>query len=416
MIWWRIPLPSSPPIENKPAPPSRNFALDRFRGYAVAGMIVVNFLGGYACTPRLLRHTNDYCSYADTIMPHFLFAVGLAVAMVCGRFETTDIAQIRQLQWKLAKRCSALLLLAFLLYFPWSDRELTRKISDPNFWFTVWKRDWMQTLSHIAWTTLWMIPCVAWSWTGRWLWLIGSVSFHLYLSEIWYFHWVHAAPSGIDGGPLGFLTWSIPAWTGWWAGDVWLECNRPASNPYRMMRCWLWVAAGLMMTGYVASCGTRRYDREPPEENQADKLAASPVMGDPLPRGAKEQRALVDWLAEPPFVPPPSFSHRAWNYWMMSQKAGTLSYLLFSSGFSLAIYALFEALSGRIAWAYGLFHVMGRNAITCYAIHGFLISWVGTWLSKESAMINVALGLTAVLLTTYSLAAFLHWRRIYVRL
>lgn len=101
---------------------------------------------------------------------------------------------------------------------------------------------------------------------------------------------------------------------------------------------------------------------------------------------------------------------------MMSQKAGTLSYLLFSSGFSLAIYALFEALSGRIAWAYGLFHVMGRNAITCYAIHGFLISWVGTWLSKESAMINVALGLTAVLLTTYSLAAFLHWRRIYVRL
>ena len=47
-------------------------SLDQFRGYTMFGMLLVNFLGGFAICPRILRHTNDYCSYADTIMPQFL--------------------------------------------------------------------------------------------------------------------------------------------------------------------------------------------------------------------------------------------------------------------------------------------------------------------------------------------------------
>ena len=69
------------PIVEKPTT-KRMTALDQFRGYAVAGMVLVNFLGNYACAPRILRHTNDYCSYADTIMPNFLFAVGFSIAVV----------------------------------------------------------------------------------------------------------------------------------------------------------------------------------------------------------------------------------------------------------------------------------------------------------------------------------------------
>ena len=39
----------------------------------MVGMMLVNFVGGYklAC-PYILKHSHDYCSYADTIMPHFL--------------------------------------------------------------------------------------------------------------------------------------------------------------------------------------------------------------------------------------------------------------------------------------------------------------------------------------------------------
>ena len=51
-------------------------SLDQFRGYTVAAMFVVNFLGGFASVPAILRHHNTYCSYADIVMPHFFFAVG----------------------------------------------------------------------------------------------------------------------------------------------------------------------------------------------------------------------------------------------------------------------------------------------------------------------------------------------------
>ena len=50
------------------------------------GMVLVNYLGAYKeVCPRILRHTNDYCSYADTIMPHFFFAAGFALRLSLGR-------------------------------------------------------------------------------------------------------------------------------------------------------------------------------------------------------------------------------------------------------------------------------------------------------------------------------------------
>ena len=45
--------------------------MDQFRGYTVAGMVLVNFVGGLAAFPEVLKHHNGhpYFSYADTIMP-----------------------------------------------------------------------------------------------------------------------------------------------------------------------------------------------------------------------------------------------------------------------------------------------------------------------------------------------------------
>ncbi|MFO0952404.1 MAG: heparan-alpha-glucosaminide N-acetyltransferase domain-containing protein [Isosphaeraceae bacterium] len=66
---------------DRPVPseaPARIVSLDQFRGYTVAGMLLVNFLSGYAAVPAVLKHHNTYCSYADTIMPQFFFAVGFA--------------------------------------------------------------------------------------------------------------------------------------------------------------------------------------------------------------------------------------------------------------------------------------------------------------------------------------------------
>src|SRR5215212_9437339 len=67
-----------PAARPAPAESRRIASLDQFRGYTVVGMLVVNFLAGYQAVPALLKHHNTYCSYADTIMPQFFFAVGFA--------------------------------------------------------------------------------------------------------------------------------------------------------------------------------------------------------------------------------------------------------------------------------------------------------------------------------------------------
>lgn len=41
-------------------------SIDQFRGYAVAAMFLVNYLGAFAVIHPLLKHHNTYCSYADT--------------------------------------------------------------------------------------------------------------------------------------------------------------------------------------------------------------------------------------------------------------------------------------------------------------------------------------------------------------
>src|SRR5262245_32869461 len=68
-------------------PKSRLVSLDQFRGYTIAGMDLVNFVGRFVVSPYLFKHHNTFCSYADTIMPHFLFAVGFSFRLSFGRRE-----------------------------------------------------------------------------------------------------------------------------------------------------------------------------------------------------------------------------------------------------------------------------------------------------------------------------------------
>ncbi len=62
--------------------PQRLTSLDAFRGFAIAGMLLVNNPGTWdpAVVPRLLMHAEWHgCTFADLIFPFFLFAVGMAM-------------------------------------------------------------------------------------------------------------------------------------------------------------------------------------------------------------------------------------------------------------------------------------------------------------------------------------------------
>src|SRR5688572_16811475 len=107
-----VPVPSVSATLRPPG--DRLVSLDQFRGYTVLGMLLVNFLGGYAVCPQILRHSHDYVSYADTIMPQFLFAVGFALRLT---FERRVRAQGAPRAYaRMVRRLLGLVLVSFLIY------------------------------------------------------------------------------------------------------------------------------------------------------------------------------------------------------------------------------------------------------------------------------------------------------------
>jgi len=89
-------------------------SLDQFRGYTVAGMCLVNFLAPFVAIHSVLKHNDTYFSYADSIMPGFLFVVGFAFRLTylkrrreSGRLRTA---------WSYVRRSGKLLLLSLMIY------------------------------------------------------------------------------------------------------------------------------------------------------------------------------------------------------------------------------------------------------------------------------------------------------------
>jgi hypothetical protein len=88
-------------------------SMDQFRGYTVAGMFLVNFLGSFAVIHPLLKHNQIYFSYADSIMPSFLFAVGFS-------FRLTWLKRMQQSSswstvWTYVRRSLALVVLSLVI-------------------------------------------------------------------------------------------------------------------------------------------------------------------------------------------------------------------------------------------------------------------------------------------------------------
>jgi Heparan-alpha-glucosaminide N-acetyltransferase, catalytic len=260
---------NNPPSKKSPVPDlvkkatsNRIISLDQFRGYTVAGMFLVNFVGGYKVwCPWVLRHHNTYISYADTIMPHFLFCVGFAFRLTFGR--RSHSAGLPTAYKRVVKRFLGLLLVSFAVYTVGRRANTWDGLVEMGVWDAIkepLKRNWLQTLGQIAVTSIWVTPVIRASGKIRTLYMVFSGLLHLYLSYVFHFDWVNASPSGIDGGPLGFLTWSIPLILGTLTCDAIVNVG----NKPKLFK--LTFASILIMGfGYILSCGTRLYDLSPAE-------------------------------------------------------------------------------------------------------------------------------------------------------
>ncbi len=407
------------PEPPKPSDPSsqRLNSLDQFRGYTVAGMLLVNFVGGYAVCPRILQHTNDYASYADTIMPQFFFAVGFAFRLTFGR--RLELEGAGAAYRRVVRRLLGLVLVSLVIYTVGSRAETWQALTEMGVWGAVagpLKCQWFQTLMHIAVTGLWLVPVIRARPSVRILWMIGSALIHIGLSHVFYFNWVNGVPhgpTGIDGGPLGFLTWVIPAGVGTLACDVIVSARSRWS-----LAGMLGAAVLLMGFGYLLSCGTRLYDipAESVDALRDNKLAEHPVWPAREQIEAKFSDGRVSaWMAEPPFVPPPGADQRKWNYWMMSQRAGTLSYQIFSAGLSLAIFVLFCIACDRGRFQLPFFRTFGTNALAAYVLHGLVARAVQPFIPRDAPVWYVMAGLLVFFWITWLFVRSLEKQGIYLK-
>lgn len=415
-------------------------SLDQFRGYTVAGMFLVNFLGDFNAIHPVLKHNNTYCSYADTIMPQFFFAVGFALRLtMLRRLENmgTGAAYLRVI-----RRCLALILVSYVL-FPvdlhmrsWSD--LQAKGAWPIIGHIL-KADLWETLAVIGITSMWILPVIAAQPAVRLAFLLGCAMLHLVMAQVFYFHFVFGKPNvldemlrtqgtAFDGGLLGFVTWCIPMLVGSLAYDMVRDSGEAV-----LRRLFLW-ACGLMLIGYLLSCPTTLYTvhSEAETDPRFAPTAASPVLP-PMPFAAVSKRIS---FAEPPFFPPPPTSERLLNDWMMTKRAVTVSIMTFATGFSLFVYALFvwhcdapfgsatsmqswrdnPLLAYPIGAVSSVFRTLGQNPLAAYIIHEMVAHAVKPFVPHDSPLSYVLAMFAVFFSITYLLIRGLEKQGIYLRL
>lgn len=350
---------------------SRIHSLDQFRGYTVAGMFAVNFLGGYTAVPAILRHHYTYCSYADVVMPQFFFAVGFALRLVILKeIERSGqgAAFIRGI-----KRGLALILFGCLFYQldgHFRTWESLKELGWSGFFEKSFRQNAFQALTHIGVTTLWVLPVIALSGRIRLAYLVASGLLHLGLSH-WFWYETLQEWRVIDGGMLGFLSWTIPTLVGAFAYD-WVRAS--PSGAIRRLLIW---GAALMALGYALSC---------------------------LSAGGH-------WAAAP-FFPP----LREVDLWTMSQRAGSLSYLTFAAGFSLASYAFFVWLTDLRGKQWNVFSQLGKNAFAAYVIHMIAMTCLGRF-GPSDAPLWYAVMLSALgCWLSYVMTCWCNRRELFLRL
>lgn len=208
---------------------SRIEGIDQTRGYAILGMIVVNYASIFTLFPEWLKHHKTGLTFADTIAPLFIFVVGMT-------FRLSTRRRIRQVGLAGARSAAVgriLILLGLGLLYGHFDLKVS-----------VW-----DALTDIALASLLALPVIHASAVVR---LIAAclmlAVYQVTFSATGYGAWVMAHT--INGGPLGPLSWAFPLLMGTLAMDWVQQIRDTGSLKYPLLKMFI-AGIALMTLGQV---------------------------------------------------------------------------------------------------------------------------------------------------------------------
>ncbi len=165
---------------------ARKLSIDQFRGFAIFGMIMVNYLNHFEAIPETFKHPRYGMTFANAIAPFFLIAVGMGFRISFVNMVSRN--GLRSAVVHAVKRYLILIFIGFVLY-------------GPDIRVDIW-----DALVDIGFAGLLAMPFILQSKTVR---AVAAFSFLIIYQLLFVFacygEWTMAR--SIDGGPLGPLSW-----------------------------------------------------------------------------------------------------------------------------------------------------------------------------------------------------------------
>jgi predicted acyltransferase len=426
------------------ASPRRLASLDQFRGYTVAGMFVVNYLGHFKNIPNQLQHNQVWFSYADTIMPSFLFISGVSYRLSLKRRLERDPAP--KVYAHALARGLALILLSLVMYGA-EDLDAFRKWSDfspgrvRDFFMSTLKANLWEVLAIIGACQILLLPIVNTRPRVRIAALVALPVLHAALSSHFNYNFVYGRANPLDGffgvanqrawdgGCFGLLMWSVPMLAGTLVWD--LQSSRSPGKAAALL-----LVGGLvvMLLGYALSAPARLWELTPADDpSLVHSLAQTPVLP---PSERAQVRTWEQWLPPAPFTDPgiltlgdvtiprtdplefksPAKAGILANYWIMDKRVTTASFTFFALGFAITLYALFIVLCDLGPLSVPVFRTFGTNPLTAYVIHYMVAASVHTIAPDDSPSWWCWTTFALFFLITWILVRGLEKQRIYIKL
>jgi|SRR6516164_594995 predicted acyltransferase len=411
-------------------PKARFVSMDQFRGLTILLMFAVHYSGpNWPINTRpVLGHNHYYLSVGDLAFPWFHFAAGFALRLSLLRRLDRDGSWAAYR--RTVRRCLLLILLGDLpaLLGGWhvshwgseQGTDLQAQIA------TYAKFDGWTILAIIGATSLWVLPLIGKSARVRICCLLGGLALHALAMQTFYLDFMNGQPNPVDaflgtvgvhgreGGPLGFLVWAVPQLVGSLAYDV-VARHRPE----RASRQLLITGAALVAIGYGFSCLSSLYPVARCQQVHAFLYPETeqPIESPVLPRFTHDSAGdVLAYFSDPPFVPPPAERIRLWNYWMLSRRLATPTFVLTASGFGLIVYAVFVVLCDAGSFQLGVLHTFGQNPLIAYLLDMYAGNVAAALLREHGGWTSALAESGLRFALTYLPVRLLEWRRIYLRL